>query len=393
MTENPDTLKAGFDRIAIKDGISRAQVLAAYARYRPEVGHKMLLSEFMALGLYRHEKVPAGFIGTREASEFARWANFRPHKRGLVADKLLFDGMLRGLGFPVPEVQAIFGAKKLPPPIRALDHKGAVTKFLRQHARYPVFGKPLSGQNSQDVISLDGYDAGDDRLRLADGTRLPVDDVVAGIAPAHYRWGYLFQSRIRQHPAISAAIGAVVGSVRVVTFLAGAEARVIGAMWKIPRAGLIADNLWRGALLADVDTDNGRVGILHEGTGPGAGRRATHPDTGHKVAGMVLPHWQEVRTLTCDAAGLLSGLPLVGWDVAIGAQGPVFIEANTIPSLDLLQYGAARPALTPDLRAEIEAEAERLRRQGQADRRERKKTLNARIRTRLAKSLRLGRSK
>ena len=148
MQEDQESLKAGFRRIAEQEAVTRAEVIRAYARYRPEVGHKMLLSEFMALGLYRHKRVAQGFVGTRAATEFAREVNFRPHKRGLVSDKLLFDAALRGLGYPVPEIQAIFGAKKLPPPIRALDHKGAVERFLRREARYPVFGKPLWGRTA-----------------------------------------------------------------------------------------------------------------------------------------------------------------------------------------------------------------------------------------------------
>ena len=74
MDENPDTLQAGFRRIKAGAGLGRSQVLRAYGRYRPQNGHKMLLSEFMALDLWRHDPVPEGYIGTREAAEFARSA-------------------------------------------------------------------------------------------------------------------------------------------------------------------------------------------------------------------------------------------------------------------------------------------------------------------------------
>ncbi len=393
MEENPDTLAAGFRRIKAEDGMSRARLLRAYAAYRPRDGHKMLLSEFMALDLHRHDKVPEGYVGTREAAEFARRINFQPHKRGLVADKLLFDAALRGLGFAVPPIQAIFGAKHLPPPVRSLGHKQAIGRFLREEARYPLFGKPLSGQNSTDILSLDGYDAQSDRLRLVTGQSVALSEALDMIAPKHYRWGYLFQTRIRQHPALEAAIGRTVGCVRIVTFLAGAEARVIGAVWKIPRAHMPADNLWRGGLLAEIDPDSGRIGRLRDGLGPAAGWLERHPDTGAPLTGITLPHWPRLTRRVTQAAGLLSGLPLVGWDVALGPEGPVFIEANTSPSLDLLQYPARRPVLVPELRQAMLAEAHRLRGLANADRAERKRRLKTRIRTRLTGALGFGRDR
>jgi len=189
MDENPDTLKAGFRRIKAEDGMGHAQVLKSYAAYSPEAGHKMLLSEFMALDLHRHETVPAGYIGTREAAEFARAVNFQQHKRGLVTDKLLFDGTLRGLGFPVAPIQAIFGAKSLPPPIHTLENRQAMDAFLRHHASYPIFGKPLAGQNSTDVVSIDSCDGQDGLLHLPTGDAVEVAQVLAMIAPRHARWG------------------------------------------------------------------------------------------------------------------------------------------------------------------------------------------------------------
>ena len=39
-----------------------------------------------------------------------------------------------------------------------------------------------------------------------------------------------------------------------------------------------------------------------------------------------------------QASGLFYGLPLIGWDVAICPEGPVIVEANTNPLLELPQY-------------------------------------------------------
>ena len=156
---------------------------------------------------------------------------------------------------------------------------------------------------------------------------------------------------------------------------------------------MMADNLWRGGLLAHVDCESGTVGRVRRGLGPAAGWVETHPDTGVRLTGMTLPHWPRLVEQVIRAAGLLSGLPLVGWDVAVGPDGPVFIEANTSPSLELLQYASGAPALPPALRREFLDEAARLRRQARDDLADRNRRLRDRIRGRLAQSLGFGRSR
>jgi len=391
VQDDTASLAAGFQRIKAEEGLSRTDILRAYARYSPDLGDKMLLSEFMALGLYNQAEVAPGFIGAKEAALFARRMNFQTHKRGLVADKLLFDGALRGLGFPVAPLQAVFGAKILPPPVHSLQNRNDIGRFLLHEAQYPLFGKPLSGQNSDDVISIDAADPATRRLRLATGESIDLHAAVALIAPKYFRWGYLFQSRIPQHATLSDAIGPTIGSFRVITVLSEATPRVIGAIWKIPVRGMVADNLWRGAMIAEVNHETGQIGHVRTGIGPASGRCPTHPDTHQMIEGLAVPHWPDLIACVTTASGLLSGLPLVGWDVAISGAGPVIIEANTSPSLDLLQYASRTPALAPALRDEMLAEHARLQRQQKKSHKQSRQRLNAKIRARLGRALGLGR--
>ena len=225
---------------------------------------------------------------------------------------------------------------------------------------------------------------------MTTGDATPVDEILARLAPAYYQRGFLFQSHIQQHPTIHATIGAAVGTVRIITFLTADQPRILGAFWKIPRRGMVADNLWRGGLIAAVNTETGIVARAREGIGPVARWHQTHPDTGAPLSGLTLPDWDQLRSLVCDASILLSGLPLVGWDIALGPKGPIIIEANTVPSLDLLQYGTNTPALPPTLRAEMRAEVDRLRRQNKTNRKARKANLRAKVRTRLSRALGIG---
>ncbi len=337
-------------------GLSRLMILRKYFKHRLK-GNRLLLSEYLALGLYQSHKA-GDFIGVRGATELALAVNFKSHRRALVQDKLLFDGMLRGLGFPVPDLQAVYGKR----PVRGipnLHNAAAFADFLTGRARYPLFCKPLRGQGSEGVFAIESYDPNAAELVLFDGARLDVGAFVAGLGPV-WRQGYLVQSRLVQHADVTALVGETIGTVRIITFLEKTTAIVIAGFWKVPVGKVVADNLWRGNAIAAVDLKTGAIGRVLESLEVGAKTLQRHPDTGAELTGMMLPDWDQVIRLCGQAAELLTGLPILGWDVALTVDGPVIIEANSVPSLDLAQYPDAEGLLTPALRQRFRAEVTRL---------------------------------
>jgi hypothetical protein len=62
-----------------------------------------------------------------------------------------------------------------------------------------------------------------------------------------------------------------------------------------------------------------------------------HPDTGAAITGRVLPLWDEVLALAAQAHRAFADRTVIGWDIAITADGPVLIEGNSGPDVDLLQ--------------------------------------------------------
>lgn len=361
MTE-PDTsaLGAGFRNAQVRCGLSKAQVLKSYAKYRTP-GRKMLLSEFLAFGLYDPDLPRQGYIGAAQAALVAGQLNSLSPKRGIISDKLMCDAALRGMGYPVPELQAVFGPKAGPNVVHLMN-RNDLRKFLTQQARFPIFGKPLWGQNSRDVIAIAGYDVDQNELLICDGSRIPAWSFFQSLETRHARWGYLFQTMIAQDPVIEAAIGKTVGTVRVVTFLAADQLQVLGAFWKIPTGDAPADNLWRGSMVGALD-DTGQVTCVMTGIGPGAETCTQHPDTGADLQNMQLPHWASVLETVQNAAQLFSGMPLIGWDIAITPTGAVIVEANGSPSLELLQVGQGQGILTPTLEKAFRAERKRLQSQ------------------------------
>jgi hypothetical protein len=58
----------------------------------------------------------------------------------------------------------------------------------------------------------------------------------------------------------------------------------------------------------------------------------THPDTGSQISGRVVPDWPSLKQHVLKVANQLPFLRYVGWDIALSAKGPVFIEGNSNPN-------------------------------------------------------------
>ena len=63
-----------------------------------------------------------------------------------------------------------------------------------------------------------------------------------------------------------------------------------------------------------------------------------HPVTGVQFKGFQVPYWQECLELMRKALPLASKISNIGWDMAITPEGPLLIEANTIPGFNTAQY-------------------------------------------------------
>lgn len=65
---------------------------------------------------------------------------------------------------------------------------------------------------------------------------------------------------------------------------------------------------------------------------------AAHPITGVPFKGLKIPYWDECIEMMRRAIPLAGKISNIGWDVAVTKDGPLIIEANTIPGFNTAQY-------------------------------------------------------
>lgn len=263
-------------------------------------------------------------------------------------DKLVLYGLLSGLTYAVPVTQALYHPYRRFGGIPTLGDPASFAAFLRDGARYPFFGKPVTGIHSVGVTSVTAYDAEGDALVQSNGDRVTVDRYVETLT-GFFADGYILQDRLEPHPDVRRLCGDRVTTVRLMVLLGDDGPSILHALWKIPAGGNIADNYWRdGNLLAALDAGSGQVLRVTQGFGVDEKSIEAHPDTGQKLVGVTLPDWDRITGHCLACATSIPGLRLQSWDVAVCPQGPVMVEVNTGGDFNLPQI-ATRSGMLGDV--------------------------------------------
>jgi hypothetical protein len=100
----------------------------------------------------------------------------------------------------------------------------------------------------------------------------------------------------------------------------------------------VVDNLHAGGIATAVDLETGVLGSASDlGADSRLGWMDSHPVSGAQIKGTRLPMWSEVRDFAIRAHRAFDDRVLVGWDIAIAPNGPILVEGNGAPDLDIMQ--------------------------------------------------------
>jgi hypothetical protein len=184
------------------------------------------------------------------------------------------------------------------------------------------------------------------RYRNAHGEVLSRDEVMEKLARQSLKDDFLVQPRLANHPALDDISNGALATVRLLTCRnENGIPEATNAAFRMAIGNSVVDNFHQGGLATKVDLETGVIGIASDiGISPDVGWRETHPVSCARFAGRTLPHWQEVVALAVKAHEAFPARVVVGWDVAMLADGAMIIEGNGKPDLDIHQRAERGPA-------------------------------------------------
>ncbi|PJE33384.1 hypothetical protein PSM7751_00079 [Pseudooceanicola marinus] len=349
-------------KVARDYGVSpfrQAREMLQFSRGRQRLG----LHEYYTFRLFDPERSIEekrqfiGLLGNKDLNKRLSPRDMAIGTNVIVEDKIFFEALIKQLGFPTTDTQAVTSRTRHFGNIPRLDTVEAAEAFLLNEARYPLFIKPVSGSRSVGSALISERDLADGSLHLMNGRQIPARAVAEEMF-ADARGSYLLQSAVQQNATLSDVAGSAVGSMRVVTLMGDQMPEVLYTLWKVPSPSAMSDNYWQdGSMIAEIDPANGQVLQCHRGQGPAREALSLHPVSGKAFTDIRIPHWDAVIDVTTRCHALFAKSGVLGWDIAIGETGPKIIEANPNPHHTLYQLATGNGVLNESFDPKFEAVA------------------------------------
>jgi hypothetical protein len=201
-----------------------------------------------------------------------------------------------------------------------------------------LFVKPAGGRGGRGAERWDCDSPG--QFSGSDGRQLDSAQLSDYLKARAKHYPILVQRRVETHPDLADLTSGALPTVRITTCLnERGDPEIVGAVFRMAIGeNRTVDNLHAGGIAAGVDSPSGQLSSASNlGMDAKLGWLDRHPDTGAQITGRRLPLWRETATLAIAAHRSFADRVLVGWDIAITERGPIVVEGNSSPDLDILQ--------------------------------------------------------
>ncbi|MBD3869313.1 MAG: alpha-L-glutamate ligase-like protein [Acidobacteria bacterium] len=258
-----------------------------------------------------------------------------------VDDKLICKEILSAAGVPVPATLfVVHGHRQLLALAELID---TLPGFVVKPARASGGKGILVVRRNGDGRLVSPGSRGDRVVTTADVLE-HIAQILAGlVTPARLDETVFLEELLEPDGVLGAMAWRGLPDIRVIVD----RGRPVMAMVRVPTAASAGRaNLHQGALGLGVDMESGRTTLAILGNR----KLTTHPDTGHPLEPVTVPHWETILAMS-RKAGASVELGYVGVDLILDRnRGPLVIELNARPGLNIqLANGAGlRPLLGLD---------------------------------------------
>lgn len=201
-----------------------------------------------------------------------------------------------------------------------------------------LFVKPTDGRGGRGAERWDRHGCG--TFISPNGEALSSRDLLARLVSRSNQRALIVQPRLRPHSDLKNLTAGALPTIRVLTCLNEEnEPEVMAAMLRTSFGeSRTVDNLHAGGIGALVDIETGALSKASNlGSDASLGWFSDHPDTHARIEGHIVPCWPNAQALAVRAHRHFRDRVVVGWDIAVLQDGPILIEGNGNPDLDILQ--------------------------------------------------------
>lgn len=197
------------------------------------------------------------------------------------------------------------------------DSLETVEKFIKEHKT--IIKKPINGLGGEEVEKIYTKDIKDIEAfykKLKTDISLIEEEVIQ-----NKEWSKLNPDSLN--------------TVRIVTKCIKGNAEILYAVARIGSGKSIVDNFHQGGVGVKVNIEKG---CLEGKTIDKKNNESDETSVTHvKVDGFKIPYWNEIKKMCLEASKVNDNVNVVGWDVGITDDGPVIIEGNRGPGMDIIQ--------------------------------------------------------
>lgn len=156
---------------------------------------------------------------------------------------------------------------------------------------------------------------------------------------------YIIQEGVVQGGEMNKLYPNAVNTYRLVTECINGEAKLIFALLRMGRGGGQIDNASSGGMYIKVDPETGRMSDY--AFSRNRNKFYEHPDTKFIFKDAKFDNWEAVKAFILVAAQKFRDIKYLGWDIACSENGPLIIEINNGPGINIVQdyYGGIRDVL------------------------------------------------
>ena len=201
-----------------------------------------------------------------------------------------------------------------------------------------LFVKPAGGRGGRGAERWDFVRPG--MFSGPSSEKLGANELLRRLNERAKRRPLLVQRRLNANPDVADLTAGALPTVRVSTCLnERREPEVAGAVFRMAiGSNRTVDNLHAGGIAAGVDLEKGTLSAASNlGMDARLGWLDRHPDTNAEIVGRTLPQWQAIKALAIQAHRAFDDRVIVGWDIGVTDQGPLVVEGNSSPDLDIVQ--------------------------------------------------------